>query len=133
VTRINVIPPGRLTDQHLIAEWRELPRVFALARPDDHTPPAYTLGTGHVRFFYPRTGYLARRQAALIAECQRRGFAISHTIAPDPVPGLDDDWTPTDADVAVNVARLREKVGAKPGWYRYMGAVVSANFYESAK
>ena len=30
MTRINTIDPANLTDQHLMAEARELPRVFAL-------------------------------------------------------------------------------------------------------
>lgn len=32
MTRINVIEPSRLSDQHLGAEYRELPRVFGLVR-----------------------------------------------------------------------------------------------------
>ena len=31
MTRINVDPPAVLTDEHLLAEWRELPRVLGLA------------------------------------------------------------------------------------------------------
>lgn len=31
MTRINVVDPRDLTDEHLFAEWRELPRVFTLA------------------------------------------------------------------------------------------------------
>ena len=30
MTRINTMPPEHLTDQHLFAEYRELPRIFAL-------------------------------------------------------------------------------------------------------
>ena len=32
MTRINVVPPRLLLDEHLLAEYRELPRVFALAK-----------------------------------------------------------------------------------------------------
>jgi deoxyribonuclease (pyrimidine dimer) len=32
MTRINVVPPRELTRQHLIAEYRELPRVFGLVK-----------------------------------------------------------------------------------------------------
>gem|GEM_PF-2001583 len=28
MTRINLVSPSVLADQHLIAEWRELPRIF---------------------------------------------------------------------------------------------------------
>lgn len=60
MTRINCIPPRELSREHLIAEYRELPRIFALVRaaiargesPDDpRNPTSYTLGAGHVRFF----------------------------------------------------------------------------------
>lgn len=129
MTRINVIPPADLTDQHLIAEYRELPRVFALARPDPATPPAYTLGVGHVRFFYPRTGYLTRRQGDIITECLRRGFAITQLEAPAPVVGLDEDWTPTPEARAVNLARLAERLAVRPSGYTHRGAKVPLDFY----
>src|SRR5690606_34959791 len=83
MTRINCIPPAELSGPHLVAEYRELPRVFALARaaiargesPDDHRNPAeYRLGASHVRMFYSRLGYLARRQAALVEEMRLWGY-----------------------------------------------------------
>lgn len=133
MTRINVVEPAALTDQHLLAELRELPRVFALARPlaPREVVPRYTLGAGHVRFFYGRTGWLHRRQEALIAEGLGRGFALTYRTAPAPVPGLDDDWTPTADDVAVNVERLRERLLGAPrvGFYTYGGIVVEPTFY----
>ncbi len=148
MTRINVIPPAELTDAHLLAEYRELPRVFSLAleacnrqplsAPDDARlvratiPPAYTMGTGHVRFFYARTRWLSRRQSEIIAECLSRGFAIAHTTAPDPVPGLDDDWTPDDDARAANLARLNERLAERPGWYTHRGTKVGADFYGGA-
>ena len=134
MTRITTIPPERLTDQHLIAEYRELPRVFALARPlaPRERADRYTLGAGHVRFFFERTGFLSKRQAAIIAECIDRGFAIAHRTAPEPVAGLDADWTPDAAAHAVNLDRLREKLEARPGFYRHRGQVVGADFYLAA-
>ena len=32
MTRINLINPEKLTDQHLLAEYRELPRIFWILR-----------------------------------------------------------------------------------------------------
>lgn len=133
MTRINVVHPADLTDQHLLAEYRELPRVFALARPDNATPPAYTLGAGHVRFFYPRTGYLVRRQAALIAECLARGFEITHRTPPAPVLGLDSDWHPDAAALACNLARLRDKLAEAKRPYTYGGEPVPPTFYDHAR
>ena len=133
MTRVNCISPDRLTDQHLLAEYRELPRAFSFARPGVTVPSSYRMGAGHVLFFASRTGFLARRQRALIEECLRRGFAISFRTAPDPVPGFDDDWSPTAADVEVNLARLRQKIREKPGWYRYCGEIVNNAFYSGVK
>lgn len=134
MTRINVIPPEELTDQHLLAEYRELPRVFALsrnARPSNlvSTPPTYTLGTGHVRFFYPRTGFLARRQRGLILELLDRGYALTHREAPEPVPGLDQDWTPDAEARHVNLVRLRDKLAKVGARYTHRGVPVDIHFY----
>lgn len=123
LTRINCVPPSELSDPHLVAEYRELPRIFALVRgaiargeePDDRrNPKFYTLGKGHVRFFYSRLGYLAARQAALIAEMQRRGYKPSFL---DPNGLLDgippewcNEWEPTPDAVALNRERISERV-----------------------
>lgn len=129
MTRINVIHPKHLTDQHLIAEYRELPRVFALARPITPEPTEYTLGKGHVQFFYTRTHFLARRQVVLIRECLTRGFNIQHVTAPDPVPGCDGDWTPTVEAAGINLARLDDKIKQRPGWYTWSGYTVPNDWY----
>jgi deoxyribonuclease (pyrimidine dimer) len=126
MTRINCIPPEELSGPHLVAEYRELPRVFALARaaiergerPDDpKNPKAYTLGPGHVRFFYSRLGYLAKRQASLILEMQRRGYRPTFRNAASLLAGLPatwcNDWEPTDLAVETNKERIRERTGRK--------------------
>jgi len=54
MTRINLIDPSVLHSKHLVAEYREIVRVFALARKSQDemhkkkVPNEYTLGTGHV-------------------------------------------------------------------------------------
>lgn len=136
MTRINTVEPVRLTDQHLLAEARELPRVFPLAQAAIDVgivigPERYTLGKGHVKFFYSRTDYLSRRQTAIIAECLDRGFNLTHRVAPAPLLGCGvSRWEPDAADIAVNLARLRDRLHARPGWYRYRGVVVGPDFYD---
>ncbi|GAA5543355.1 MULTISPECIES: pyrimidine dimer DNA glycosylase/endonuclease V [Brucella/Ochrobactrum group] len=123
MTRINCIPPAELTGPHLIAEYRELPRVFALVKAaiqrgetttDRRNPPAYTLGTGHVRFFYMRLGYLAKRQASLVAEMQARGYAPQFTATHELPIGIPPewccDWEPSDEAMAINRARIAERL-----------------------
>lgn len=126
MTRINLVDPRDLTDEHLFAEWRELPRVFSLHRDDRPTPPAFTLGQGHMRFFLPRLAYLAHRHAALTAECLSRGYRLT----PRPPLTGDGDWTPSPADVAVSVGRLREALARSRRPQHYRGVIVPATFYD---
>lgn len=87
MTRINVVPVQSLTRLHLVAEYRELPRVFALAykasqapKPwTDKQPKAYCMSTGHVLFFYDKLGYLAERHKQLTQEMIHRGYSPSFT------------------------------------------------------
>lgn len=124
MTRINLVDPGLLLDAHLGAEYRELPRVWTLARravnrgerPDDpRNPREFTLGTGHVRFFYPRLAWVQRRYAALVAECLKRGRKVTFKALPEAhIP--DEwfvDWEPTAKDVELSTARLLERGGLR--------------------
>jgi len=135
MTRINVIPPAHLTDQHLIAEYRELPRVFRLAQAwvdrgkPGPIPARYTLGAGHVRFFYPRTGWLAARQALLIDECLDRGFDISHRTPPQPVEGADGSWEPDDEAMELNLDRLATRLLARPDVHRLRRGSLPGRWY----
>lgn len=132
MTRINVIDPAQLTDQHLMAEYRELPMVMgslrrSLKAKNGVPPPGdkYTLNSGHVKFFYNKGGWLKRRYAALVIELYERGFQLDparkadFTVFED--NGLDGTWTADQAALDINKARIRERIEAKPSWYRYRG------------
>lgn len=123
MTRINVVPPEELHDKHLLAEYRELPRVFALARAwhdrggdVEDLPCTYMMGKGHVKFFYDKGLWLFNRQFALYGECLRRGFDVKH----DPAAARDDflsvpadlfnDWTPTPRALRINRKRIAERL-----------------------
>jgi len=120
MTRINVVPPKELTRQHLVAEYRELPRVFKLAEawykrnhPNYYKlPKDYTLGTGHVKFFYTRLGYLKSRFAALVNEMESRGYSPNFKETPNvSVPlSMWKDWTPTSEAISINKARILERL-----------------------
>lgn len=119
MTRINCVPVDELSGPHLVAEYRELPRVFALAekaaaRGAFSQPPNYTLGKGHVLFFYTRLGYLARRHAELIEEMKRRGYKPSFTgIKREDFPLIPNSfwcsWEPTDEALQLNRQRIKER------------------------
>ena len=136
MTRINTIPPADLTDAHLLAEYRELPRIHALvllARAANRPltgPPRYTMGAGHVRFFYTRTNYLSRRQSAIIAELVDRSYHLTHLEAPAPLD--DSTWEPDEQDREVNLARLRERLHKPGSRYTHRRVEVSQLFYGAA-
>lgn len=119
MTRINCVPVQELSGQHLVAEYRELPRVFALAqkaaaRGAVSQPKTYTLGKGHLLFFYTRLGYLALRHAELIEEMKRRGYKPTFTgIKREDFPDIPDtfwcSWKPTTTDLLLNRQRIKER------------------------
>lgn len=123
MTRINCIPVRELTDAHLGAEYRELPRIFALvaaaaARGEQATdarfPRDYTLGRGHVLFFYPRLSWVARRFGQIVRECKRRGRKTTYEMLPAVALDIPDpwwgDWHPTRQAVGLNRARIADRL-----------------------
>lgn len=131
MTRINCVPPAELCREHLVAEYRELPRVVTLAKcacsrgetPKTlRAPAAYTLGRGHVLFFYPRLGFIIGRFAELVAEMERRGyranlrpFILGAGLATFPGKDWLSDWTPDAAAIALNRARIAERLSQMNG------------------
>ena len=84
MTRINCgIMPSELSTKHLIAELREIKRIpnHVYTKSGNlntrDIPEKFTLGTGHVRFFYNKLGYLHKRYQDLYIEAKHiRGFNI---------------------------------------------------------
>ena len=117
MTRINVIDPKDLTDQHLMAEYRELPRIYKLAndaynRGLPAIPPRYALGKGHVLFFYNKITFLINRHNALIIEMHNRNYKTNF-LAP-PVSDFPSEltktiWVPDTEEILINLARLLER------------------------
>lgn len=132
MTRINVIDPTQLTDQHLMAEYRELPMVMGslrrslVAKNGMPAPgPEYTLNAGHVKFFYNKGKFLHRRYLILVAELMARGYELDPERKADfnvfIDNGLYHEWTPGQRDLQINRERIKERIEAKPSWYRYYG------------
>lgn len=129
MTRINLVDPAELTDQHLVAEYREIFMVgSALQRSlkspnwnENRIPEAFTLNKGHVMFFYNKGLYLHFRYHSLIFEMQRRGMNPDATRLfrleqwPD---HLYKNWEATEDDMNIVRERIQERVAAKPDWYR---------------
>lgn len=132
MTRINLVPPSSLTDQHLIAEYRELPRVFWAVREKLRQGKEivvwkqYTMWRGHVIFFYDKLWFLEKRYYEIVAECKKRWFQIqfdSLDISDIPME-YRKDFRPSREDVRVSEMRIKEKLNAKKWFYKRYGVVV---------
>lgn len=121
MTRINVVPVEELCNQHLFAEWREMPRVVSYLKKakNKDIPPKYVLGQGHVRFFYDKFFWLYKRHRQLTMELINRGYKLSCTDS-DIFLVVDEenfkDWNPTQDDMVLNRMRLLDRMPDKPLW-----------------
>ena len=132
MTRINLVMPAELSDQHLVAEYREIFMVGSSLQRSlksknwektlANIPEKYTLNRGHVTFFYNKGKYLYKRYDSLVEEMKKRGMN------PDPdrrfkteqwPRELFKDWKPEPDDYKVIRARIKEKIEMKPDWYRF--------------
>ena len=134
MTRINIIPPKELYDQHLIAEYREITMVpAALNRTlnsknglnKDKIPKQYTLNKGHVYFFYDKGKYLFIRYKLIIDEMKKRGFRPDKKRKfPTEIfkkNNLFLNWKPSNDDFKIIRERINKKLEEKPNWYRKSG------------
>lgn len=127
MTRINVLSPKHLCDQHLFAEFRELTRIpngvrsCKLKAFYSDAPTDYALGPGHVKFFCDKNRFLLKRYVDIRRELEYRG--INH----QPLPFEDwkirlqelqawGDYVPTRKAVKLNGKRIAEKMPKKPRW-----------------
>lgn len=120
MTRINVVPVTELHNKHLLAEYRELPRLYALAEKwherdgwIGNLPQHYTLGKGHVRFFYVHLGFIIKRHQQLIDECIARGFNVTMTSTRQCNEFelyMCYDYEPTAEALRINRERIAERL-----------------------
>lgn len=142
MTRINCdLEPSELTDQHLMAEYRELPMVFGSlkrslkAQPLNSLlkkiPKNYTLNTGHVTFFYNKLKFLELRYNRLRDELKKRNYNLddNRNLDLDSFPRiLYNDWSDSKRDREILFERLKIRIAEKPNWYRYYSKPIDDNF-----
>lgn len=122
MTRINLVDPSELHYKHLVAEYKEIVRVFSLSRKAQWDvmrgkkaiPPEYTLGTGHVLFFYNKLDFILNRYKNLTKEMISRGYN------PNPVPEEEltqkidkkmfGTYQPTEIAIKLNKDRINERM-----------------------
>ena len=117
MTRISVgVGAIELCDAHLIKERVELVRIPNAVRTGKAVikdiPKQFTLGTGHVKFFYDKMGYLHQRYTELTNECIARGFNI--TDFSDSFEGISPslwkNYNETAQDRTIVVQRVNERL-----------------------
>ncbi len=129
MTRINLVPPSELYDQHLMAEFREIQHVpMSLQRSLNkksgfhmsEIPNEFTLNNGHVKFFYDKGLYLANRFDEIKKELFLRDFAINDKpFRLDLFPEkFQNNWKPSAEDLLIIRARIAEKLAMKLNWYK---------------
>lgn len=136
MTRINLVEPHQLTDKHLMAEYRELPRIFTAVKKlvnepkprvgdgwrkfitSGEIPDRYVLGKGHMKFFYNKLPYLRERyrEIAYVLRTKRnfnldKEATISVLSEADKLIyetklDMDFNWQPTPEDIYLNMVRL---------------------------
>lgn len=131
MVRINLIDPKQLSDQHLIAEYREILLLFGYykkhqkIRPsDDHKCP--------MRFYHNKLFYLMKRFAFLRLEMIRRGFKPTKFL-PIEILGetlLFNDFEPNEIQTKEIKDRIVQRLNEKPSWYRYYGEYKEPKFFE---
>ena len=139
MTRINLVPPEELSDQHLVAEYREIFMVGSslqrsLKSPNwaetrKSIPKQFTLNKGHVKFFYDKGKYLSERYDELINEMKKRNMNPnpSRTFKEEQCPDeLYKNWKPSDIDLKVVRKRIKAKIKLKSDWYKWNGKNITA-------
>lgn len=116
MTRINTgIRANELPDKLLLAELREIKRIpNVIAKGNyrmENIPERFTLGTGHVKFFYNKLEYLLERYNELRDEAINRGFNVSDfNDAWSNVPStLMNGYQETERDRSLLIERIHEK------------------------
>lgn len=126
MTRINLVSPMELSDQHLIAEYRELPRCIKQKIDTSDAPEQYCLGKGHMKWAKKHSFFLLKRYGYILDELIYRGFKISHSFdelhylySELTKPEDENDYFPTSADIELSRNRISERINKKPNFYRW--------------
>ena len=119
MTRINCVPVRSLCDKHLFAEFRELTRIPNTIQSGKAVikdiPNSYRLGSGHVKFFYNKLGWLLNRYVQLYNELISRGYNVKFIFPLTLIKThstLFNNWTPNQYDIDLNLQRIYDRMPA---------------------
>ena len=131
MTRINSnIPVKKLSDEHLLAEHREIKRLPSCLRKAiqcksiNKIPNQFTLGTGHVKFFLNKQKFIYNRYKEIYQELLNRGFNIedySNNWKEFINTKYFNDYIPTIEEYNLLKQRIIERIksSSKKSWHYY--------------
>lgn len=126
MTRINLIPVEELSDQHLIAEYHELPRVIKQKIDTTNAPERYCLGKGHVRWAKKHSLFCLDRYGEICDEMKHRGFKFNYEWSDLAYHAMQhcgyeiyNIYSVSNEDIKLSRDRIIEKIKQKPAWYRW--------------
>jgi deoxyribonuclease (pyrimidine dimer) len=127
MTRINsAIPVECLTDEHLLAEHREIKRLPYVLKKSiesgsiNHIPENFTLGKGHVLFFLDKMQYTYWRYISIYRECLKRGLTVEcyatnwHDVDGDIKKRYFNNYFRSDEEKKLLMERIEERIKDSP-------------------
>lgn len=138
MTRINSsINVKCLTDEHLLAEHREIKRIcdnflkrFKINKFND-IPKEFTLGCGHVLYFIDKPAFTFSRYTLIHDECKHRKFNVEDysknwDVYPNNFKLIRHKITERENDSLIERITKRLQTSTKLNW-KYYGSTISSN------
>jgi len=126
MTRINSAMISKcLVDEHTLAEHREIKRMPSYYRKSIgskvNSPTKFTLGTGHIKFFNKKQGFLKKKYEYLYQEYLNRGFNVTYYGNNWDDIDNDGDYTTTKEEWCLLKDRIKERLmnSPKKNWHYY--------------
>jgi len=126
MTRINVIPVEELSDQHLLAEYRELPRVLKQNIDVKGAREKYHLGVGHMKWARRHWLFTLNRFRSLCDEMTHRNYFPRYNPENLSIYLVDiareypeATYEVSESDILLNRKRILEKYKLHPEHYTW--------------
>ena len=139
MTRINSnISVKKLSDEHLLAEHREIKRLPSCLRKAiqcksiNKIPNQFTLGVGHIKFFLDKQKFIYNRYKEIYQELLNRGFNIedySNNWKEFINTKYFNDYVPTIEEYNLLKQRIIERIqnSNKKTWHYYKTTITKNN------
>lgn len=131
MTRINsAISVKCLTDEHLLAEHREIKRLPQCLKKSKNLciPDKFRLGAGHIKFFLDKMSFVKNRYKMIYEECLMRGFdVVNYSENWDSVGNeYMNGYEPTREERELLIERISDRLmNSSKNFWHYCGKKIS--------